>query len=428
MRLLFIHQNFPGQFKHLAPALVQQGHQVSALAWGDGAPSLWEGVQVHRYRSTRGSSSTVHPWLTDLETKVIRAEACLQAARSLRDSGYTPEAIMAHPGWGESLFIKQIWPQVPLGLYNEFHYASSGADLGFDPEFSNADPIAETCRLQLKTVNNLLQLPQAEAGLSPTHWQASTFPEPFRSRISVIHDGIDTASLLPDPSVSLQLSKASGQALTLTRQDEVITFVNRNLEPYRGYHTFMRALPELLQRRPHAHVLIVGGNEVSYGARPSIERYGNRSWRDIFAQEVRPAISDADWTRIHFLGRIPYPQFIQLLQLSTVHVYLTYPFVLSWSLLEAMSIGCAIIGSDTAPVREVIQHDHTGRLVDFFDPQALASSISALLEDPEARERLGQAARAHAVTHYDLHNHCLPRQLEWVNQLASTSLITSPAA
>lgn len=418
MRILLIHQNFPGQFKHLGPALAQAGHQVQALTWGNAPPTEWRGVQLHHYQSQRSSSSSIHPWLSDLETKVIRAEACLQALRRLDNSALKPDVVVAHPGWGESLFIKDLWSTVPLGLYSEFYYAQNGADVGFDPEFANIDPLIETCRIKLKNVNNLLHLQTADAGISPTHWQASTFPEPFRSQIEVVHDGIDTNQLISNSEAKIQLSTTSGNKLELSRAHEVITFVNRNLEPYRGFHIFMRSLPALLRDRPNAHILIVGGNDVSYGSKPDPERYGASSWRDIFAAEVRPAISDADWQRVHFLGRIPYPVFVQMLQVSSVHVYLTYPFVLSWSLLEAMSIGCAIVASDTSPVREVIEHDHTGRLVDFFDHEQLAASIILLLNNPAERERLGRAARAHAVAHYDLHSHCLPRQIAWVEQLS----------
>ena len=241
----------------------------------------------------------------------------------------------------------------------------------------------------------------------------NVFPEPFRSNITVVHDGIDTAAAAPNPNVGLTLNGN----VPLSRADEVLTFVNRNLEPYRGYHIFMRALPEILKRRPNAKVLIVGSDDVSYGARPE----GERKWKDIFAAEVRPLIRDADWARVHFLGHVPYEHFIALLQLSTVHVYLTYPFVLSWSLLEAMSVGCAIVASDTQPLREAIRHDETGRLVDFFDVSALIKEVCALLDDPVARQRLGADARAFAQANYDLKSVCLPRQMQWVEGLTRAS-------
>jgi len=418
MKLLFLHQNFPGQFKHLAPALAAQGDEVVALTLQKVPETTWQGVRVIPYAVARGTSPTMHPWVADFETKVIRAEAAFRAMLALKAQGFAPDAVIAHPGWGESLFVKEVWPSTKLAIYAEFFYHPDGADAGFDPEFPSTDPEGEACRLRLKNLNHLLHFDVADAAISPTHWQASTFPEPFRAKITVVHDGIDTDAIAPNPSVSLTLTTQAGEQVTLTRHSEVITFVNRNLEPYRGYHLFMRALPEILERRPNARVLIVGGNEVSYGARPDPKRYGNRSWRQIFIDEVRPRIADADWARVHFLGNVPYEHFIPLLQLSTVHVYLTYPFVLSWSLLEAMSAGCAIVASDTQPLHEAIRHDETGRLVHFFDVAGLASEICALLDDPAARQRLGANARAFAQAHYDLKRVCLPRQLEWVAKLA----------
>ena len=410
MNILFIHQNFPGQFKFLAPALVQQGHQVRALLVNKTDAQTWEGVTLVPYHTQRGSTPAIHPWLIDFETKTIRGEACFRAALALIDGGFTPDVIIAHPGWGESLFLKEVWPSAKLGIYCEFYYHARGADMGFDPEFVATDA-GEVCRLQLKNLNNILHFEVADAGISPTHWQASTFPEPFRSSISVIHDGIDTAYLLPNPAASLTLN---GQ-LTLTKADEIITFVSRNLEPYRGYHIFMRALPALLKQRPHARVVIVGGDDVSYGARAE----AGTTWKSVFIDEVRAQIADADWQRVHFVGHIAYVPFITLLQLSTVHVYLTYPFVLSWSLLEAMSIGCAIVASDTAPLREAIVHDETGRLIDFFDQHALVDEVCQLLEDATLRERLGNNARAFAIKQYDLKTCCLPKQLAWVQALAA---------
>jgi glycosyltransferase involved in cell wall biosynthesis len=410
MNILFIHQNFPGQFKFLAPALVQQGHTVVAMTMQKTEAKEWQGVRLAPYTATRGTTPKVHPWISDFETKTIRAEACFREALQMKDDGFSPDVIVSHHGWGESLFLKDVWPQAKLAIYCEFYYHPQDADVGFDPEFPVKDE-GDVCRLRLKNLNNLLHFEVADAGISPTHWQASTFPEPFRSNITVVHDGIDTEAVAPNAHVSLTLNGN----IKLTQQDEVITFVNRNLEPYRGYHIFMRALPEILKRRPNARVLIVGADDVSYGARPE----GDKKWKDIFASEVRPQISDADWSRVHFLGHIPYQQFIPLLQLSTVHVYLTYPFVLSWSLLEAMSVGCAIVASDTQPLREAIKHDETGRLVNFFDVSKLASEVCALLDDPEERVRLGANARAFAQTNYDLQTVCLPRQLAWVQKLVS---------
>ena len=409
MNILFIHQNFPGQFKFLAPALAKEGYHVVALTMRKIEAADWQGVKLVSYQARRGSTPQIHPWLTDFETKTIRAEACFRAALNLKKQGFVPDVIIAHPGWGESLFLKEVWPQARLGIYCEFYYRSHGADVGFDPEFPAADPEGDACRLRLKNLNNLMQFETADAGISPTHWQASTFPASFRDRITVVHDGIDTEAVCPNPKVTLTLN---GQ-LTLDKNSEVITFVNRNLEPYRGYHTFMRALPALLKGRPNARVMLVGGDDVSYGARPP----EGKKWKDIFASEVRPQISDEDWSRVHFLGRVPYPQFVALLQLSSVHVYLTYPFVLSWSLLEAMSAGCAIVASHTPPLHEAIRHHETGRLVDFFDAEQLSAAVGELLDQPQERQRLGQNARAFAIENYDLKSVCLPQQIAWVKSL-----------
>ena len=403
MNILFIHQNFPGQFKFLAPALVQQGHTVVAMTMQKTEVKHWQGVKLETYSASRGSTPNVHPWVSDFETKTIRAEACFRSALEMKTKGYTPDLIIAHPGWGESLFLKDVWPNARLGIYCEFYYHPDEADVGFDPEFPSKD-VGDVCRLRLKNLNNLLHFDVVDSGISPTHWQASTFPEPFRSKITVVHDGIDTGAVAPNLNVSLTLNGD----IKLTRADEVITFVNRNLEPYRGYHIFMRALPELLKRRPQARVLIVGGDDVSYGARPE----EGKKWKDIFAAEVRPQISDTDWARVHFLGHIQYQHFIPLLQLSTVHVYLTYPFVLSWSLLEAMSVGCAIVASDTQPLREAIAHNDSGRLVNFFDVAGLVNEVCALLDDPTARAKLGANARAFAQDNYDLKTVCLPKHLQ----------------
>jgi glycosyltransferase involved in cell wall biosynthesis len=246
-------------------------------------------------------------------------------------------------------------------------------------------------------------------GLSPTQWQKETYPHWEWDRVSVIHDGVDTQAIAPRSGLSITLKEAG---VTLKSGDPIVTFVNRNLEPYRGYHIFMRALPEILARHPTAHIMIVGGEGVSYGAAPP---KGGPSWKQRFFDEVSDRI---DKRRVHFLGNVPYPSFIGLLQMSAAHVYLTYPFVLSWSLLEAMACECLIIGSRTAPVMEVIDDGKEGVLVDFFDPAALAAAVLDGLNRPEAYRAMRQAARRRVVEKYDLATVCLPAQVSLVRSLS----------
>lgn len=413
MDILLIHQNFPGQYKHLGPALAARGDRVVALTPRVKEPTTWKGVRVLPYPIRRNSTKGVHPWVGDLETKVIRAEACYDAAIALRKRGFAPDVILAHHGWGEPMFLKDVWPGARLGLYCEFHYRADYPQTGFDPEFPVAAPDREPLRMRLRNLNNRIHAEIMDAGTSPTAYQADTFPEDMRSRITICHDGIDTVTVTPDAAATLDV----GAGRVLSRADEVVTFINRNLEPYRGYHVFMRALPDLLRARPQAQVVILGGDEVSYGARPP----GDKSWKQIFIDEVRGDVSDADWARVHFLGRVPYDRYLAMLRISRVHVYLTYPFVVSWSLMEAMAAECAILASDTAPVREVIEDGRTGVLTDFFDRAAMVEKLSALLDDPERRRALGAAARQDVIARYDLESVCLPRLLDWVDHLATLS-------
>jgi glycosyltransferase involved in cell wall biosynthesis len=406
MRVLFLHQNFPGQFRHLAPALAAAGHEVVALRLEKGDAFTWQGVRVLRYE-VKADTRSVPPLVGDFAAKVVRAEAVWQVLRGLKAEGFTPDAVVAHPGWGESLFVKDVWPGAPLGIYCEFYYNRS--DLGFDPEFLK-DETEDAPRQRLKNINNALHFDVADAGISPTRWQAATFPEPFRSdRISVIHDGIDTQLVRPDPAAFIRINAD----LVMRPGDEVVTFVNRNLEPYRGFHVFMRALPDLLARRPKARVVIVGGDGASYGPPPA-----KGTWRQIYTDEVRDRAPADAWRRVHFVGRIPYDTYLAMMRVSAVHVYHTYPFVLSWSLMEAMATECAIVASDTGPVTEMIEDNVTGRLVPFFDRKALVDRICGLLDAPADRRRLGAAARQRIVGGYDLSTITLPAQQDWVARLA----------
>lgn len=408
MDILFIHNNFPGQFKHLAPALAAKGHRVLALTPRVNKPTKWQGVQIIPYTIKAPKAQQVHPWLLDMDTKLHRAEGAYRGAMDLKKQGFNPAAVIAHPGWGESLFMKDVWPNARLGLFCELYYQSSDGGLNFDPEFPAREAATEPMRIRMKNVNNRLHHEIMDAGICPTSFQLSTYPDALKTKITISHDGIDTDAIGPNPEAHLEI-----EGLSLTKQDEVVTFVNRNLEPYRGYHIFMRALPELLKRRPNAKVLIVGGDGVSYGAAPP----KGQTWKQIFIDQVRGQIPDEDWARVHFLGKIPYDKFLTMLQITSAHVYLTYPFVLSWSLIEAMASEAPIVASDVAPVKEVIVDGHNGQLVDFFDKDALVDQVCNVLEDKELASRLGKNARELAVSKYDLKRVCLPCQLNWIENL-----------
>ena len=378
MNVLFVHQNFPGQFKHLAPALAKAGHRVEAMGI-DGAGV--RDIAMHRYRPTRSSSANIHPWATDFETKIIRGEACAAAAARLKAGGFTPDLMVANPGWGESLFLKDVWPQAKMLALIEFFYTARGLDCDFDPEFAKPT-LANDARVRIKNANMLIALTSMDHGVCPTAFQRSTVPAMFQDRLSVIFDGIDTNVMCADSGAALTVGER-----TLRAGDEIVTFVNRNLEPMRGYHIFMRALPEILRTRPNAVALIVGGDEVSYGAPPP----AGKTWKQIFLAEVKAGL---DVKRVIFLGRIAYANYLRVLQVSACHVYLTYPFVLGWSCIEAMSAGCVVVGSATPPVKEVIEDGKNGLLVDFFDTAKLAKTVVNALAHPASYTHLRAAARA----------------------------------
>lgn len=348
-----------------------------------------------------------HPWALDLSIKCQRAEAVAASVVQLLAEGFKPDLVIGHPGWGELLAIKDVLPAVPVLHHLEFVYQLHGADSGFDPEFALQD-WHTAARLRLRRAPQLLAFHDLDHAWAPTHWQASTAPEQFRCRVSVIHEGIDTARIRPLASAHVELRRAG---LCFRLGDEVVSFVARHLEPYRGFHVFMRMLPRLQALRPGCHVVIVGGDGVSYGAPPP----GGGSWRQALLKELSGQL---DLSRVHFVGRVPHSVLHNLFQVSACHVYLTYPFVLSWSVLEAMSCGALVVGSATPPVEEGIKHGVNGLLVDFFDHESLAAQISTVLADRGAYAELARLGRATIEDHFDLQGVCLPKQLRLVRALA----------
>ena len=410
MRILFIHQNFPGQYRHLAPALADDPHNQVIGIGEENAIKRLTGfhprIRLLAYAGPPGASPQTHHYLRSSEAAVRRGQAVARLGLALRQQGFVPEVICVHPAWGEALFLKDVFPNARVLLYLEFFYRSWGSDMNFDAEFPTS--FDDQCRARVRNTTQLLSLEAADAGISPTEWQRQQYPAVFQPQITVTHDGIQTSLVCPGPVSGFRLPDGRG---SLNSGDEVITYVARNLEPYRGFHMFMRALPKVLAARPRAQALIVGGDEVSYGRPPP----AGSSYKSIYLEEVSNAL---DLERVHFLGKVPYSTFIEVLRLSSAHVYLTYPFVLSWSLLEAMSCPCPIIASDTAPVREVISAGDNGLLVDFFAPEALAETIVSVLAEPQQMTGIRQQARRDVQERFDLTTVTLPRMIKLIQDLA----------
>ena len=405
-RHLFIHPNFPGQFLHVANHLVREGgHEVIGVGEYDNVRQQAQkvpGVKLLGYKMPRRASKETHHYLRGTEENALRAQAVLRLCSALKRQGFIPDVIAAHTGWGDTLFLREIFPHARMAGYFEYYYRSHGADIGFDPEFPmSLDNLLE---VRMKNATALLAWEDCNVAWTPTAWQASLFPVDLRHRLQILHEGIDTSIAKPNPQATATLPNG----LKLQAGDEILTLVNRNMEPYRGFHVFMRALSEIQRRRPNAITLITGTD--------SGPAYGNRnangdSWKTILLREVGDKL---DMSRIHFLGKLPFEMHLRVLQLSRAHVYLTYPYFVSWSMLEAMSCGCTVIGSNTPPVTEFIEDGKTGLLVDFFDTRGLAERTVEALSNPKKFQHLGANARRLIVDQYDLTGVCLPKLIELI--------------
>jgi glycosyltransferase involved in cell wall biosynthesis len=394
MNVLFVHNNFPAQFHNLAAALAgDPANSVAAI--GAETSRTMARVALSKYQMPQTDLSGTHPFARRFDAECRRAEQVLFAATKLAASGFSPDLIVAHCGWGENLPLRAVFPNAKIAVYCEFYYRAVGQDVHFDHEMPRigADGVAS---LHCKNASTLIALADSDIGVSPTYWQRSTYPAEFQSKIVVGHEGIDTKRVRPNDSAQIKLPNGR----TLHKGQEIVTFVSRNLEPMRGFHIFMRALQKILRDRPNANVVVVGGDGCSYGPPAP----GGASWKTVCLNENSKGL---DLSRVHFLDRLPYTDFLSVLQSSAVHVYLTYPFVLSWSLLEAMAAGCKIVASATAPVQEVIDGSN-GILVPFFDSKALANAVNDVLAKPQDYVEFGKAARATIVARYDKQT-CVPR-------------------
>lgn len=404
MEILFIHPNFPGQFRRIAKALGNMpGYNVIGMgdqSWMTEANRLPD-FPVIAYPPPGDSGLVLHAHARGFDAAVRRGHQVVTTLAAYKKRGLEPDVIFVHPGWGDGYFLRDFFPGAKVvGLF-EYYYHRLGADVGFDPEFpSSFDDIFRLCTTN---ATQLLALETCDHGFCPTEWQRSLFPEAYRGRLTRLHEGVDTKVVAPDSSAELTLPDGT----QLRAGDEVLTFVSRNLEPYRGYHILMRALPEILRARPNCHAVIVGGDGVSYGMRPK----NGKSYRQQYLDEVADGL---DLSRVHFTGTLPYLTFVNVLQVSRLHIYLSYPFILSWSMLEAMSAGCMVLGSATPPVEEVIRHGENGLLFPFLQPERLAQAAIEALAQPEAFENLRIQARQTVLEGYDFERVSLPAYLRFL--------------
>lgn len=372
--VLFVHQSFPGQFHKLAEKLAREGHRVAALALTPTAEV--EGVTLVRYGLVRAPQQELPYLLSETDVKILRGESAAAAMRKLRQQGFNPDVVYAHPGWGEVLFVKDVWPDTRLVVYAEWYYNAHGQEVDFDPEFPPFSE-ADHMRLRLKNTVFLHALNDADQAVSPTEWQKSRFPAWAQEKIQVVHDGLDLHSITLGAPRGVRVP---GRGVALKYGDPIVTFVARHLEPVRGFHIFMRALPEVLRRRPDAHVFILG-NDAGMGTGYGPQNPLGKTWRRSLEDEVSGRV---DFERVHFLGQVDYQAYLSMLRLSACHVYLTTPFILSWSFLEAAALGLPIVASRTAPIME-FAHLHGVELVDFFDHAALSQKMLQVLDEPVLR-------------------------------------------
>lgn len=408
MRILFLHSNFPAQFRHVATALARDSKNQVVFGTQRKEGQI-AGVQKVIYETSRQARPETHHYVRNLENAVLQGQGFYREAQKLKTQGFIPDVVYGHCGWGAELFVKDIFPQAQFLGFFEWYYHAHGTDADFDPN----DPMdADTeAKIRVKNATMLLDLTSCDRGLCPTNWQKQQFPPEYHSKLIVRHDGVNTGFFKPNPGAKLVLPSVN---LDLSGAEEIVTYATRGMEPYRGFPQFMEAAALIQQRRPKAHIVVVGEDRVAYGKKlPDGQTYKQQMLEKL----------DLDLSRLHFTGSLPYSQYLQVLQASSAHVYLTRPFVLSWSMIEAMSVGCAVIGSKTAPVQEVIKDGYNGLLVDFFSPEEIAQRVDEVLDHPDRLAELRTRARETVVQNYDLAT-LLPLHIQWLEESRAKNVVS----
>lgn len=401
MRILFVHRHFPGQFPHLARAFAANtGNRVAFITTS--ATGDIPGVRKIVVSPNRASGPPTHHYLQSFENAVLEGQAAYRACLALRRQGFIPDLVYAHAGFGPGLYIKEAFPESPLIGHFEWYYHPHGSDADYLGDFDVTPD--EALRARTRNAEILLELAQCDRGLSPTRFQRDQFPAEFHEKISVIHEGVDTRHFCP------AAGKISIPGLALPPDAEIVTYATRGLEPYRGFPQFMEAVLRLQHARPRMHAVVVGQDAVFYGA----PRADGQSWKDA----TLGSMPDLDQSRVHFLGRVDAVQHLRVLQAAHAHVYLTVPFVLSWSLMESMATGCPIVGSDTAPVCEAVRDGDTALLADMRKPEVIADRIAWFLDHPDQARAIGANARASAIARYSL-DRVMPQHMHLAHSLTA---------
>lgn len=385
MKFLFSHRNFPAQFRHILFELSKNPENEIVFITGTKNDLQIEGVKKFEYVLKREVSADTHRYVRQYEEALNHGIAAAEVAIKLKNSGFVPDVIYAH-SWGSSMFFKDIFPETPLLLYCEWYYNSRNSDV----DFVNKNPSEDTMALtRARNAQLLIDVTSCDKGITPTNWQKSQYPKEFQDKITVLHDGIDTDYFIPDENAIFKIPDCD---LELSKKDKVITYATRGMEPYRGFPQFMIMVDKLLKKRNDFHVVIAGEDRVCYGT-----KLANTTYKKLMLEKL-----DIDLTRVHFVGPLPYKDYKKLLQVSSVHVYLTFPFVLSWSMLEAMSMECCVVASKTTPVEEVIKDEYNGLFVDFFNTDELLNKVEFVLDNQEKVTDIKRNARKTIIEKYDL--------------------------
>lgn len=400
MNILFLHRNFPAQFRYILRELSKDAKNNIVFITNNTDDSFnMHNVTKVSYKIKREVPANCHQYLRFPEEAIIHGQSAAEAAITLKEQGFKPDIIFGHT-WGQTLFMKDIFPDVPLVCYFEWFYNSKDSDMDFDGKALN---INDTAKLRIRNSHLLVDLYTCDYGIIPTNFQKSQFPKEFHSKIKVLHDGVDTDFCKPYENAKFEIN----DKLILSSKDEVVTYATRGMEAYRGFPEFMKAVSILQKKRPNMQVVIAGEDRVCYGA-----KLADTTYKTLMLNTL-----DLDLSRIHFVGSLPFDKYINLLQISSAHVYLTYPFVVSWSLLDAMSCACPIIASSTPPVKEFVTDNYNGLLFDFYNIDEQVRKIEQSLDNKQNMIELCNNARKTIIEHYSL-NDLLPIHINNLKKIA----------